>query len=153
MRLSALNRQHSCNHRSSNAKTNTCARSTKASSHDFYRLRDSGAENMLGRRGCSHKSVYWAVPETCRRTLGSRYQICNPISPNAIFAEAPHASSRHSLNSHVRAAVGLVSCSRFQQYWDETPGREVSWRSHDIDKPFLSKDFVRKVNKSLACCI
>lgn len=38
------------------------------------------AENMLGKRGCSHKSVYWAVPETCRRTLGSRYQISNPIS-------------------------------------------------------------------------
>lgn len=44
------------------------------------RARERDGQKSLGKRGCGHKSVYWAVPETCRRTLGSRYQISNPIS-------------------------------------------------------------------------
>lgn len=120
------NRHSIVAYRSSNAKTNlhTHTHSQHAPGKGFFfsmicigyeSQKKRWTENMLGTRGCSHKSVYWAVPETCRQTLGSRYQICNPISSNAIFAEAPHASSRHSLNSHVHAVVGSFTHRCFQQ--------------------------------------
>lgn len=65
-------------------------------------------ENALRKRGCSHKSVYWAVLETCRQTLGSPYQISNLISQMPSLLRH-HMRLPDSLNRHRLAAVGLFT--------------------------------------------
>lgn len=71
-------------------------------------------ENALRKRGCSHKSVYWAALETCRQTLGSPYQISNLISQMPSLLRH-HMRLPDSLNRHRLAAVGLFTHRCFQQ--------------------------------------
>lgn len=143
------------------------------------RARERDGQKSLGKRGRSHKSVYWAVPETCRRTLGSGYQISNPIS------QMPSLLRHHMRLPDAVLTVTYMQrldCLRADVSSNSGTRRrtELSWCSHEIDfistysrpshaepkhqdnwdrqfpaktNTFISKGFPWEKIESLACCI
>lgn len=124
------------------------------------------AENMLLKRGCSHKSVYWDVPETCRRILGSRYQISNPISqmpsllrhhmclPDALLTVtymqwldclradvSSNSGTRRRVHNWADAHMRLTLFPLILQHSHTEPRHQDNWDRQFPPNTFISKSF------------